>query len=120
MAFTGKCTYTAGTTIPEVAEDVGDLVTILSPRDAAARCGWAIRCTRRQARGTSGWTMSCCQTSGVIAQPGLNDTAARTPVADRRQWQPVPHRRSNPGRCKARSDFHHRGDGQHADAGAWL
>ena len=33
MAFTGKCTYTAGTTLPEVAEDVGDLVSILSPHE---------------------------------------------------------------------------------------
>ncbi len=31
MAFTGKATYTAGTTLPELAEDVSDLVGIVSP-----------------------------------------------------------------------------------------
>jgi hypothetical protein len=31
MAFTGKATYTAGTALPELAEDVSDLVGIISP-----------------------------------------------------------------------------------------
>ncbi len=31
MAFTGKATYTAGTTLPELAEDVSDLIAIVSP-----------------------------------------------------------------------------------------
>lgn len=31
MAFTGKATYSAGTTLPELAEDVSDLVGIASP-----------------------------------------------------------------------------------------
>ena len=31
MAFTGKATYTAGTTLPEIAEDVSDLIGIVSP-----------------------------------------------------------------------------------------
>ena len=31
MAFTGKATYSAGTTLPELAEDVADLVGIISP-----------------------------------------------------------------------------------------
>src|ERR1700759_5273002 len=31
MAFTGKATYTAGSTLPEIAEDVSDLVGIASP-----------------------------------------------------------------------------------------
>lgn len=31
MAFTGKATYSAGTTLPEAAEDVSDLVGIASP-----------------------------------------------------------------------------------------
>ncbi len=31
MAFTGKATYSAGTTLPELAEDVSDLVAIVSP-----------------------------------------------------------------------------------------
>ncbi len=31
MAFTGKATYTAGATLPEIAEDVADLIGIVSP-----------------------------------------------------------------------------------------
>lgn len=33
MAFTGKATYSAGATLPEIAEDVSDLVTIASPHE---------------------------------------------------------------------------------------
>src|SRR4051812_46426222 len=33
MAFTGKATYTAGSTLPEIAEDVSDLVAINSPHE---------------------------------------------------------------------------------------
>jgi hypothetical protein len=33
MPFTGKATYTAGDTLPEVAEDVSDLIAINSPHD---------------------------------------------------------------------------------------
>ena len=31
MAFTGKATYSAGATLPEIVEDVSDLVGIVSP-----------------------------------------------------------------------------------------
>ena len=31
MAFTGKATYSAGVTLPEIAEDVSDLVSVVSP-----------------------------------------------------------------------------------------
>lgn len=34
MAFTGKSTYSAGTTLPELAEDVADLVHLVSPFEA--------------------------------------------------------------------------------------
>ena len=33
MSFTGKATYSAGSTLPEVAEDVSDLVAIASPHE---------------------------------------------------------------------------------------
>src|SRR5687767_6339060 len=33
MAFTGKATYSAGATLPEVAEDVSDLVGLVSPHE---------------------------------------------------------------------------------------
>ena len=35
MAFTGKATYSAGSTLPEAAEDVADLVAIASPHETA-------------------------------------------------------------------------------------
>ena len=31
MAFSGKATYSAGTTLPELAEDVADIVGIVTP-----------------------------------------------------------------------------------------
>lgn len=33
MSFTGKATYTAGVTLPEIAEDVSDLIAINSPHE---------------------------------------------------------------------------------------
>ena len=33
MPFTGKATYTAGTSLPEIAEDISDLVAIASPHE---------------------------------------------------------------------------------------
>ncbi|MGE5296958.1 MAG: DUF5309 family protein [Solirubrobacterales bacterium] len=33
MAFTGKATYTAGTALPELAEDVSDLIGIITPAE---------------------------------------------------------------------------------------
>lgn len=33
MAFSGKATYTGGATLPEISEDVSDLVSILSPHE---------------------------------------------------------------------------------------
>jgi len=33
MAFTGKATYSAGTALPELAEDVADVVAIISPQE---------------------------------------------------------------------------------------
>ncbi|MDK1031344.1 MAG: DUF5309 family protein [Planctomycetia bacterium] len=35
MAFTGKATYSAGATLPEIAQDVSDLVSIITPSEAA-------------------------------------------------------------------------------------
>ena len=31
MPFSGKATYTAGATLPEIAEDVSDIISIVSP-----------------------------------------------------------------------------------------
>lgn len=35
MSFSGKATYSAGSTLPEIAEDVSDLVSIASPHETA-------------------------------------------------------------------------------------
>ncbi len=35
MAFTGKATYSAGTTLPEIAEDVSDIIGIISPYETS-------------------------------------------------------------------------------------
>src|SRR5215831_18927345 len=35
MSFTGKATYTAGPTLPEIAEDISDLVAINSPHETS-------------------------------------------------------------------------------------
>jgi hypothetical protein len=31
MSFTGKATYSGGATLPEIAEDVSDIISIVSP-----------------------------------------------------------------------------------------
>lgn len=33
MSFTGKATYSAGAALPEIAEDVSDLIGIVSPHE---------------------------------------------------------------------------------------
>ena len=35
MPFTGKATYTAGATLPEIAEDVSDVIGLVSPHETA-------------------------------------------------------------------------------------
>ena len=78
MAFTGKCTYTAGTTIPEVAEDVSDLVSILSPHetpllDALGDPLHAATSTRHE------WLDDeLLPNFDLISQPGLNDSGLNT------------------------------------------
>lgn len=50
MSFTGKATYSAGTTLPEIAEDVSDLVSIVSPHETPLLD--ALGDARRPARST--------------------------------------------------------------------
>jgi len=35
MAFTGKATFSAGADLPEIAEDVSDIIGIISPHETA-------------------------------------------------------------------------------------
>lgn len=50
MAFTGKATYSAGATLPELAEDVSDVIGIISPFETPLLD--ALGDPRRAARGT--------------------------------------------------------------------
>lgn len=50
MSFTGKATYSAGTTLPEIAEDVSDLVSLASPHETPLLD--ALGDPRRSARST--------------------------------------------------------------------
>jgi hypothetical protein len=78
MAFTGKSTYTAGTTLPEIADDVSDLVSIVSPHetpllDALGDPLHAATSTRHE------WIDDeLLPNTDNIHQPGLSDTAMTT------------------------------------------
>ncbi len=78
MSFTGKSTYTAGATLPEVAEDVSDLVSIVSPHetpllDALGDPLHAANSTRHE------WLDDeLLPNTDKIHQPGLSDTAMTT------------------------------------------
>ncbi len=78
MSFTGKSTYTAATTLPEIAEDVGDLISILSPHetpllDALGDPLHSATSTRHE------WIDDeLLPNSDTIHQPGLSDGAMTT------------------------------------------
>jgi hypothetical protein len=78
MAFTGKSTYTAGATLPEIADDVSDLVSIVSPHetpllDALGDPLHAATSTRHE------WLDDeLLPNTDNIHQPGLSDTAMTT------------------------------------------
>lgn len=78
MAFTGKSTYTAGATLPEIADDVSDLVSIVSPHetpllDALGDPLHAATSTRHE------WIDDeLLPNTDSIHQPGLSDTAMTT------------------------------------------
>ena len=63
MAFTGKATYGAGSDLPELIEDVSDIIGIVSPFETPLLIIWEIRSAARRARSTSGSRTSCCRTS---------------------------------------------------------
>jgi len=78
MSFTGKTTFAAGTTLPEIAEDVGDLVGIIAPYetpllDALGDPHRAATSTRHE------WLEDALlPNTDNVAQPGLNDLAVNT------------------------------------------
>jgi hypothetical protein len=78
MSFSGKATYSAGSTLPEIAEDVADLVSILTPAetpllDALGDPLYAATSTRHE------WLEDeLLPNSDVVNQPGLNDSGLGT------------------------------------------
>ncbi len=78
MSFTGKTTFAGGSTLPEIAEDVGDLVGIIAPfetplLDALGDPHRAAASTRHE------WLEDALlPNTDNVAQPGLNDLALNT------------------------------------------
>jgi hypothetical protein len=75
MAFTGKSTFTAGSTLPEIADDVADIVGIVSPHetpllDALGDPLYSATSTRHE------WLEDALlPNSDTINQPGIDDSA---------------------------------------------
>ncbi len=75
MSFTGKSTFTAGATLPEIADDVADLVSIVSPYetpllDALGDPLYAATSTRHE------WLEDALlPNSDSINQPSIDDSA---------------------------------------------
>jgi hypothetical protein len=78
MSFSGKATYSAGATLPEVVDDVSDLVAIVAPGetpllDALGDPLYAATSTRHE------WLEDeLLPNTDTINQPGLNDVAMNT------------------------------------------
>jgi len=78
MSYTGKSTYTAGSTLPEIAEDVADLVSIVAPvetplLDALGDPLYAATSTRHE------WLEDALlPNSDTINQPSISDGGANT------------------------------------------
>ncbi len=70
MSFTGKATYAAGSTLPEIAEDVSDIIGIVSPYETPLldHLGDPRR-SAIAARYMSGSKMSCCPTPTPSTTP---------------------------------------------------
>jgi hypothetical protein len=78
MAFSGKATYSAGSTLPEIVDDVGDLVSIVGPHEAALLDALGdplhvATSTRHE------WVEDeLISNIGAILQAGLTDSSANT------------------------------------------
>jgi hypothetical protein len=78
MSFTGKATYSAGPTLPEIAEDVADIVSIVSPYETALLDH--LGDPQRAAKSTiHEWLEDeLLPNTDAIAHPALNDAGADT------------------------------------------
>ena len=119
MAFTGKATYSAGTNLPELAEDVADLIGIISPFETPLLD--ALGDPMRAATSTH---HEWLEDSLLPNKDAINDSTYTDPAADtsvcRRQRRAVQSGRSDSGRRFGRADA---GDGyqhRYADGGSRL
>jgi hypothetical protein len=77
MAFTGKATYTAGTTLPELAEDVSDIIGLISPYETPLLD--ALGDPMREARSTH---HEWLEDSLLPNKDAMNDSTFTDPSAD--------------------------------------
>src|SRR5690348_14413212 len=73
MAFTGKATYTAGSTLPEIAEDVSDLVSIVSPHETPLLDALGDPLTTATSTRHEWLEDALLPNSDTINQPGISD-----------------------------------------------
>ena len=71
MSFSGKATYTAGPTLPEIVEDVSDLIGINSPHETALLD--ALGDATRPARSTTWCTLSTSARDWPTVIVGLSE-----------------------------------------------
>ncbi len=77
MAFTGKATYSAGATLPELAEDVSDLIGIISPYETPLLD--ALGDPMREARSTH---HEWLEDALLANKDAINDSTYTDPAAD--------------------------------------
>jgi len=119
MSFTGKATYSAGAALPEIAEDVADIIGIVSPYETPL----LDHLGDPQRSATS--TVHEWLEDSLLPTPTSSTTRPSRPAPPptrSSQWTTaiVSRRRSDPVRRLARSHAGHRDQHAHADRGARL
>jgi hypothetical protein len=78
MSFTGKCTFTSGANLPELADDLADIVSIVAPAETPLLD--ALGDPARVATSThhEWFEDALLPNTDNLAMPGLNDTAMTT------------------------------------------
>ena len=82
MAFTGKATYSAGTTLPELAEDVSDLIGLISPYETPLLD--ALGDPMREATSTH---HEWLEDALLPNKDAINDSTYTDPAADKVGWK---------------------------------
>ena len=109
MPFTGKATYTAGPALPEIAEDVADLIAIVSPYETPL-----LDHLGDPQRSATSTVHEWLEDTLLPNTDTLDGASAASEVAvDVLHGQRFPRRRSAPRRGLGRGDPRHRRDRQH-------